>query len=147
MIAAFRQLPEALRAIAEHLHVLCKLVEAYLQEIQEHGGVEDRVDALERTLGKWEGEMEAQLTRAESRFAAARASEERTRHLAKSIGGDDDEALAGDEEGEDGLEEYVRLLQESDATGGEEEGVQPVRGRVASPSEVKAELRRMKLGV
>lgn len=89
------------------------------------GAVVARLDEIERTRALWEAELEGVLLQAQNKFRAARAAEERARHLAKSF--------ASDEDGLEELPEGIRELYSGDGEGGEAEGVQPVHESVGTP--------------
>lgn len=87
------------------------------------------------------------ITRAESRFGAARASEERTRHMARRVHAEDEEDAEGGAEGVDEqIEAYVRAMAERNGQGGGAQGVQPVRSSLESRAEIREALRAHKLG-
>lgn len=88
-------------------------------------GVHERLDALDLSRAKWEAEVEAMMTKAESRFSAARAAEERNRRGRRQAEDDDDDA-----EGEldfDALPAHYQAALQGHARAGDEEGVQPVQ--------------------
>lgn len=132
---------QALGGVAVGLDRIAGLLAA-LVEREGSADLADRVDALERSRALWEAEIEGEAQRAESKFRLARAAEERTRAMARSV------TEEGDDEGLDDIpEQYRRLLSERDGEGGSEEGLQPVR-EVVGPSrqERKNALRRYKFG-
>lgn len=143
MIRYFRALLEALQEAATALSTGVSLLYD-LREGSSPDGLLDRLEKLERSRAEWEAEVEAELIRADSRFRAARAAEERARTKEKNAEAATD--LLDEESVEELPPEYLRLLQKSDAVGGEEEGMHPVRDRVATRAEGKALARQLKWG-
>ena len=89
-MAIFRKVTEALARAAQGVERLTSAVEA-LREVQGDGDVKQRLQALELGQQKWEAGIEALIMRAEGKFRAARASEERARNKGRGILDDDDE--------------------------------------------------------
>lgn len=144
MISRFKAALEALITIPALLASLAEAVQEAASGPRRDDDLAQRVAALERERASVLAEAEALITRAESRFGAARASEERSRGMLKRA-----EALAGvedgDEESEDPFEAYGDLFQRSYGAGGQEDGVQPVPPGVA-PVSGKDLARAMKWG-
>jgi len=112
-----RSLPLLVMALDTIAHRLTAVLEAW----DSVGPIQDRVRSLELELGKWEAEMEAQMTRAESRFSAARSAEERTKRVAASV-----RAFESSNEGEEDVDRRQLDLLAAYAPTGSEEPVQPV---------------------
>jgi len=83
-MALFRELTECLSRASQALESLTSSVEA-LREVQGDGDVKQRLVALELGQQKWQAQIEASLLRAEGKFRAARAAEERARAKGKGI--------------------------------------------------------------
>jgi len=106
-----------------------EILPSVLADLSENLQTPERLAALEGELASVVGEARALITEAEAKFAATRASEERTRHQVKRL-----ERLQeleeGDEEGDERLLEQWAELQERNARGGQNGGVPPVRQAV-----------------
>ena len=89
-MAIFRKVTEALSRAAQGVERLTSAVEA-LREVQGDGDVKQRLQALELGQQKWEAGIEALIMRAEGKFRAARASEERARNKGRGILDDEEE--------------------------------------------------------
>jgi hypothetical protein len=83
-MALFRKVTDALSRAAQALECLTSSVEA-LREVQGDGDLKERLAALELGQQKWQAQIEASLLRAEGKFRAARAAEERARAKGKGI--------------------------------------------------------------
>lgn len=146
MIARIKAALDALPRLTALLEALVGVLSEAAQRVQGADQLEGRVDDLERGLSQVYAEAEALVTRAESRFGAARAAEERARGMerrAQALSGGDE----GDEEGAAPLDAYLRALQDGHAPGGQEEGVQPVHQAVEPPLDGKELARRRKYGM
>lgn len=78
----FERITDPLRAIHSDLANMSRSLQALAEAPQEASGLEsliDRIEGMERTLEARLAEAEAAHIRADGRFAAARASEERAR--------------------------------------------------------------------
>lgn len=122
-----------LSAAADRVPSLLEELRDAVHGLNTHGShsdeIERRLAALERDVERRYAEAEALQIKAESRFAAARSSEERARRYAQS-GGDD-----GDEEGDLDAEAFRAALEEAgvsgyDAGGGEDQGLHALSSRV-----------------
>lgn len=145
MIRAIRELPRLLQALITVLSGLMDALQGVSVQSEGSRALQDRLDALERGRHEWEGKIEAELLKADARFAAARAAEERTRHMARRVKGEEDDAEEGAEAGDEAIAAYVRAMAERDGEGGNAEGVHPVPGRVATRAETREALRAHKL--
>lgn len=135
MISYFREALRALQALSTGVHTLCDLCRLHLEESGGAPRLEGRLEELERTRAKWEAELEGLMLKAEGKFNAARAAEERTRAKEKRAE-ELHEAVHGDpEELEDLPPEYRELLRRLDGEGGEGEGVQPMPAGLDGRSE------------
>jgi len=121
---------EGLAATMKHIsEVLPKLLESW----DRVGPLQERLTELERVRHQWEADMDAQMTRADSRFKAARSAEERTRIMADNAQAPDDGA-----EGEEDLRaQYLELLRRNGEAGGDE-AVHQVSDRVAIDPKTRA---------
>lgn len=145
MIRYFKKLLAAIQAIAQSCAVLGDILSTGVREASGVQGFEDRLSSLERTLDVREAQAEATLERAESKFKAARASEERARHHANSVR----RAQDGDEDGDDGEDlfaQYAEQLRSRNAEASEVDGVQFVRSGMGARREVRESLRQLKFG-
>lgn len=145
MFRAIRDLPRVLQGLIAILSDLIGALQGVSVQSEGSRAVQDRLEALERSRDQWEGKIEAELLKADARFAAARAAEERTRHMARRVKGEDDDAEEGAEAGDEAIAAYVRAMAERDGEGGNAEGVHPVPGRVATRAETREALRAHKL--
>lgn len=146
MLGLFTRPSRTLEGVTVALEQLTNAVTALIHNSENEGGLAARVDALERTLERRDAQTRALLEEVDARFRSVRASEERTRRMTRALEEEDEGPFEGDEESSEGLEEYARILQESHAAGGEEEGVHPMRGGVETHAETKHRLRLQKLG-
>lgn len=128
MIEWAKGISRAITRAADALEALVHATQKIYIALQELGGspdgLEARIEQLERQRALWEAEIDGKLLQAENKFKAARASEERTRRLSESFGGDED--------GLDELPAGIRELYRGDAEAGREEGVPAVRPDVGS---------------
>jgi hypothetical protein len=83
MFASIRQASAAIQDLRQGVDELCKLIGTHLQQTSDAGSLADRLDALEISRATWEAEIEAEFTRAETKFKSARNAEERARALGK----------------------------------------------------------------
>lgn len=123
MISYFRRVLDTLQRGVQALEGCYRMLSAIHERIHGVGDVQERLDALERSRGVWEGEMEGLLTKVESRFNAVRAAEERVRHAKRR--GEDQEGLIPPEVLEE-LDPRLRALYEGNGEGSDGEGVRPV---------------------
>jgi len=145
MFRAFRDVADQLQLLRAVVEDATATLAAAIQDGPTGGGLEDRVGALEGSLTRHMAEAESLILKAEGKFHAARAAEERSRGKEKRA--EELLASASDEEGEGPLPEwYLDQLRRGDGGGGTEEGVQPVRNGVETREETVARLRAMKLG-
>jgi hypothetical protein len=80
MIRFFRSVLATLVAIAEGIESLTQAVQTALGGMSDVTALGDRLASLEASQRRIEAEAEALVIKAESKFKAARAAEERTRH-------------------------------------------------------------------
>ena len=90
----FRELTGAVQRAAQAVETLTSATEA-LREVQGDGDVHQRLKDMELNLEKWEAGIEALVLRAEGKFRAARASEERARKRHGGILEDDTNGEVG----------------------------------------------------
>lgn len=139
MFRKLKGISDALQSLVAALWSIAEGLQGVLAAWEAEGGLRERVDQLEMSRARWEAEIEGEMVKVESRFKAARASEERTRHLMRS-----NEDHEGDEEGEGALEAYFEAVAANHAQGGAPKGVQPVHQAVAPRGKDLA--RRFKFG-
>lgn len=149
----FGKITDALHAIHSDLaHIAAGLNRASdtLQEAQslptEYLGLADRVTALEGELEAAIGQARGLITEAESRFAAARAAEERSRGMMKRAEKLQADLADGDEEGVEPLDYIRQFVPNGDVEGGGGEGVPPMRDRMADRLTGKQAARQAKFG-
>lgn len=141
MIRWFKDVLLALRAIVHALGGIAEAIHGLSTQSEHDAGLATRVGALELEMERRHAEAEGLLLKAKGKFDAARAAEERTRRLAN-----------GAEESEEELEEAIRAayadagIQLEHGELGQEEGVQPMRGGMASRHESKSNAHAMKYG-
>lgn len=142
----FRSVLLALEGIRDALGGVVNAVHELHTEPAMDATLESRVAALERELERRHAEAEGLLLKAQGKFDAARAAEERTRRLAESA------AQPG--EGEEDLDEQAIIeayeqvgLPLSDAAGSEENGMHTVPSRMETRRSSKQNAHRAKFGV
>lgn len=119
----FRRIREVVRALQGTLSRIADALQAISVSIDErevagpYEGDQElrtRLDALERSRATWEAEAEGLIIKAESRFKAARAAEERARHLLKDRDAEEDEdGWAEDEDAPRGRAEGVPAMHQA----------------------------------
>jgi len=131
----FRRLPAAVEQLVEVLGELAQMQ-------REAGPALDRLAALELSRHHFEAEIEGRVLKADGKFKAAMAAEQRERQLRRSY---ERESIVGplDTNGKEGMEGDAVLPDH--ATAGEAEGVRPLRLDVATNT--KAHAVRAKFGV
>jgi len=133
MFRFFRQLPEAVHSLASVLQRISEFLPQVLESLRVYEPLEDRLAELERGRHQWEATVEAELLRSDSKYKASRAAEERTRTMAANA-----EALAGSDEGEEGLDpQYLELLRQN-AEGVPDEGLHQMPAYVAVDGKTRA---------
>lgn len=95
MFKSIKAASASIQGLTDGVAGLCKLLETHLERTAASGSLADRLDALELSRATWEAEVEAELTRADTRFKSARNAEERARALGKKHETDAD--LFGDQ--------------------------------------------------
>jgi len=125
MFGLFRAPSEAMTGLTRALLDFRPLFEEIANAQREKGPPTARLEELERRQAMWEVEMEALVATATGKYEAANNAESRTRTMKRHY-----EKLV-DPFAEEG-EEVAAALPASDAPGGEEEGVQPLRVDVAA---------------
>lgn len=145
MFSWFKELLRAVERIAIHLGRIHEYLEEGVRVGADTADLEERVGAVERELSKALADAEATYIRAESKFKAARAAEERARHHARSANGaeDGEETLTEDE--------LVAAYEEAgiplgDEAPGPEEGMQPVPSRMERRRYSKSNALALKFG-
>lgn len=126
MFGTIRKLLEALQHISAALSEIDYRLRELTIQHDEGPPLLARVEELERTRELWEATAEATLTRGTTEFNKARAAEERSKTVLKNA-----EALAGSDDGEEGLPEWYENLLRGNVEAGPEEGVPPVSAHVA----------------
>lgn len=118
MFKAVRELSEAVDRVSEVGLTLCAQLNALLELSEDKGNLQVRVAELERSREQWEAHTEAETTRSDSAFKAARAAEERARTMRRHA-----EALSGSEDGEgdDALRSIAELLKTDGEAGSQVE--------------------------
>lgn len=124
---------DALNDLVRVVEEISVILGRVLHNLDEQGPLEGRVADLERSRSQWEAEVEAEWTRAESKFKAARSAEERTRSMETHA-----KALAGSEDGEDGITEEYRELVRLNAEAGADEALHLVPASVAITPKARA---------
>lgn len=143
MFRLIRETSEAIRGLQLSLIDATQVLSRHVQLLQHDDGVQERLETLERSRALHEAEVEALILSAESKFKAARASEERQRTVARANGGADE----SDEEGLAILEAYRALIAEGDAGGGGGEELPALQADLAANPEIqKSQAVRMKYG-
>ena len=133
MFRVFRELSGAIRGLVIVLKHISEVLPEVLEAFRVYEPLEERLSELERGRHQWEAGVEAELLRSDSKFKAARASEERTRTMAANA-----EALAGSDEGEEGLDpQYLELLRQN-AEGVPDEGLHQMPAHVAVDPKTRA---------
>lgn len=145
MIRFFKNVTSSLQAIAAALDTLNALLSEGIREASGVAGFEDRLGTLERELDKREAQAEATLERAQSKFASARAAEERARGFANAQKRPDN-GDEGDDVDQEQLDAYLEAIQQGYDPTGPAEGVQPVPPGVGDRRSEKQALRARKLG-
>jgi len=117
MFGFVRDLSGSISALQGSLVHVSEVLDRVLGAWDSQGPLQERLAELERNRDQWEAAMEALQMRADSTFKSARSAEERTKTLARNA-----EALAGGEEGEDGIsDEFIELLRRNAEAGAGEE--------------------------
>lgn len=134
MRAFLRALSETLQRLVDALDTIGHHLAEVLTRWDSQGEHSDRLLKLEMSRDAWEAQVEAEFLKADSRYKAARSSEERARTMVTHA-----EAFAGDDEGdEDGLRAIQELLAEN-AEGSEDGQVPELREVVAVSPKVRAQ--------
>lgn len=144
MFSTFRQLVRELSALRSTIDEGTTALEAALRTRAGDDELRERLDYLEGQLSVRLAEAEAIEIKADGRFKAARAAEERARAYAEKA----EKAIAaqGDEDELGEVPEwYLEQLRGGDGGGGETNGVQPVPSRMETRAETVARLRAVKL--
>lgn len=140
-----RKVAEALLRCRTVLSRIGDLLEEYNSKLGEEGPLAEDVQSLKLGMALWEAEMEAEKSKANTSYKAARASEERARTMKRSYGSSE-----GDLEGEDEMREAYEklgLLPQGDAEAGDLEEVPGVHPVVESePRSSRALVRAYKFG-
>ena len=133
MFKVIRVLSDSIQAQSHELRKVCLILEDVLTALSEKGPLEDRLAELERARHQWEARVEAEMVRIDSRFKAARGSEERARNMEANA-----EALTGSDDGEEGIpQEYLDFLRRNGETS-QEVAVQSMSESVALTPKVRA---------
>ena len=111
--------------------MLARALDGHADVLAEGDPVRERVTALELSREIHEAQVEALILSAESKFKAARASEERQRVVSRANGD-----LESDDESEDLLAAFRDFVASSHVEGGEGEGLPDVHPEVATDGEV-----------
>lgn len=145
MISWARALLASVQSIASALSHLGELLEGQVRVGSDTADLENRIGAVERRLSHELAEAEATYVKAESKFKAARAAEERARHHAKSANGaeDGEETFTEDE--------LVAAYEEAgiplgDEAAGPGEGMPPVPSRMERRVRSKSNALALKFG-
>ena len=133
MFRLIRDLSEAVQSLASSARHLTDLLPQMIQAYAVTEPLEERLAELERGRQLWEARVEAELLRADSKFKAARSSEERTRTMAAHA-----EALSSSDDGEEGIPPEYRELLRLNGEASEEVAVQPVSASVAPTPKARA---------
>jgi len=128
MFKSLRQSAGALRGLEVQLVAIRQILEERSLEVPQEpldlSPLTNRLDRLEVGYAKWQAEAEATLLKADALFKNSRNAEERTRSKQAKI----DEADAeGSLESEEFALAYERWVQDRDAEGGADNGLQGVR--------------------
>lgn len=145
--AAFSQLHADLTGIRATLERATDSLQEAQSLPSEYLGLADRVSELEGALEGAMGQARGLVTEAESRFAAARAAEERSRGMMKRAERLQTELAEGDEEGLEPLDYIVNQLPQGDANGGQEQAMPPMRDPLADRVAGKDAATRAKWGI
>lgn len=147
MFGNLKRIADSVQGLWNELSRCGELLAVMAQESDHDEHLEARVTDLERRLSQAMAEAEALTIKAESRFKAARAAEERERahrekaeEAAEQLAGLDEEELASLPP------EYLNLIQRGDVGGGEAEGMQPMRSPVADGPTGKERAKALKWG-
>ena len=142
MRAWFRGLLREIGRIADGVDSLLGAVHGLPTGADESGALDDRVTALERAFELRMAESEGLLLKAQGRFEAARAAEERARRLAEN---------SAPESPDDRLDEIVAAYEEAgvplgNGVGGAEPELHPMPMGVEGRPSRKSEAYAMKFG-
>jgi len=134
MFKSLRELSEGVRSLVTVITALAGLVDAVLEAWAEDGKLRERVGALEASVTQNMAEAEALEIKAESRFKAARSSEERARGILNAAEELNSQLAPDDEDGPGEIPPEWFDLQARNGIGGEAPGVQQVHEGVGFPT-------------
>lgn len=124
MLRHIREGSEALQALASQATAAIESLKDAKGDRQTLDLIEQRLEAIELSMAKWEARMEAELMKAQGKYSAARNAEERERTQRKAYEADIvDGPPDSTEEIPQGIEPD---LQWGDGEAGPQDGVQPV---------------------